>query len=362
MRVFIDDGMATRLTSGIGSHTFELHRRLADKTGAGSSISAVGFAGHTLLRKLGRRESRLLYHLNLQTVAPATFPLRCYDIVHFANFFSPSWRLPGPRFVVTVHDLSMWDMPDLLNAPMWYWRYSRWAFVRAMRVSDGVIVRTESTRRRLRQQFGVPGGKTFVCPDGVKDVYIGPCRPVAEREQVLLFVGILTGRKNPGTALRAFLKLAPRFPGLRLVFVGNRWIGWEAAEREIQQSPFRDRIEIRQGLSDLELRQLYDRAAILLVPSLYEGFGIPIIEGLARGLPVVASDIEVFREVGGEAATYYGKPEDADALARTIADLLQDAPRRARMAEDGLKRSEMFRWDRIARRYVEIYEAILEAK
>lgn len=360
LKLLIDDGMASRFTSGIGSHTRELVSRMRRYQAAGHVVTRADSASYPVIRRLDRFSSRLLYHARLQSWAPLFYAARGYDLIHFANFYAPSWKIPGTRYVVTVHDLGAWDIPDIEAAPKWFWTYGRRAMVRGMRVSDGVIVKTVSTGNRIRDRFGVPENKIFVCPGAVKDVYVGPAPATAGREPIVVFVGMLTRRKNPETLLRAFQKIAADFPDLRLVFVGQRWVGWDAVEAELASSPYRERVEVMHGLTDAQLRELYDRASVLVAPSWYEGFGIPIIEAMARGLPVIASDIEVFREVGASAAEYYGRPDDADALGRAIARLMSDSDMRHKMAGAGLERSREFHYDKIAGRYLEIYRAVLD--
>ncbi|GEM_PF-1439898 len=361
LRALIDDGLAIGVSGGIGSHTAELYRRLA----IGQTLEVTGRqlqASLTLrptYRMLPRVAARALYHLGLNTWDPICHAARRYGIVHGANFFVPAWKAPGVKYVLMVHDLSAWEAPGLEPVPGWYWPYAKSAMACGVRSADAVVVRTPSTGRRLASRFNVRSERIYVCPDAIKDVYIGPAPPADKREPLLLFVGTLVRRKNPETVVRAFAELATRSPELRLVMVGRAGSASGEVEKAVRESEVTDRIEVRHGLADTDLASLYRHASLLIMPSHYEGFGIPVIEAMASGLPVVASDIEVFREVGGDAAAYYGEPEDVAALASTVAALLDDGPRRVRMAEVGLARSEQFHWDKIIRRYLEIYEAVL---
>jgi glycosyltransferase involved in cell wall biosynthesis len=362
MRVLIDDGLTLGTSGGIGSHTEELVRRLTTLSLHGATDARVGnvsVRGTRLLRLLPHTLSRAAYQAAMQTCFPVIDRVCRYDIVHFASFYAPAWKLPGARQVVTIHDLLGWEMPALGDLPGWFWPYARWAVGRGIHSSDAVIVRTPSTGRRLVTRFNVPGEQVHVCPDGIKDVYIGPAPATDKREPLLLFVGTLVRRKNPETAVRAFAALASRFPELKLVIVGRAGSASLEVEQAIKENQAAGRIEVLHGLADTDLAALYRRASLLVMPSFYEGFGIPIIEAMASGLPVVASDIEVFREVGGDAVAYYGKPDDAAALASTITALLGDGPRRVRMATAGTELSKQFHWDKIVRRYLEIYEAVL---
>jgi glycosyltransferase involved in cell wall biosynthesis len=360
VKVLIDDGMAVGTVGGIGSHTSELYARLQGMF-PGPGGTAVTLTGRRLMRRLPRSARRAAYQASLQTCAPIGHRLAGFDLVHFANFHAPAWRPPGTKYIVTVHDLSAWEAPGLEPVPGWYWPYARWAMTRGIRSADGVIVRTVGAGQRLRDRFNIESAKVFVCPDGIRSEFTPAANP-REREATVLVVGTMVRRKNAATAVRAFSIAAAVHRDLRLVLVGGRGSEWPEVERAIGDSDARERITVRHDASDDELLGLYRQAAALVMPSRYEGFGIPMIEAMACGLPVIASDIEVFREVGADAVRHFGAPGDAGALAATILGVLSDRATRDEMVRRGLERARQFTWDRVADRYVEIYESALGKK
>jgi alpha-1,3-rhamnosyl/mannosyltransferase len=357
----IDDGMAVGKVGGIGYHTAELARRLDARV-----------MEHSILRRLPRILSRIAYQLELQLLTPAfttqspQFGHTPVNLIHFANFHSPVWKLPGTdaKYVVTVHDLSAWECPGLEPLPWWYWLYARWVMDRGIKRADGVIVRTPSTKARLSKLLGIPPGRIYVCPDGIRDHFEPPPYEYPQnRSKLILCVGSMVRRKNFETAVRAFSAIAGLHTGLSLVLVGRRGNGWPAVEEAINESRSKNRIIVCDKTSDATLLSLYQQARVLVAPSYYEGFGIPIIEAMACGLPVVASNIEVFSEVGGGAITQYGGgASDVDSLAHTLRGLFEHPGRLTTMSEMGLAQARVYRWRYIADRYRAIYADVLAGR
>jgi glycosyltransferase involved in cell wall biosynthesis len=238
-------------------------------------------------------------------------------VYHETNHAAPPFR--GP-VVVTVHDLS-----TLLHAELQERARARHFAkkLRRARLARRVIVPTEAIAREVVQHLGVSREKLRVIHHGV-DRRFTPAD--VERERFVLYAGDSGPRKGLAT-LRTAL---PEGVGLKLVGPGHGYVG------------------------DDELLQLYRRAALVVLPSLYEGFGFPLVEGMACGTPCVASDDPALLEVSGGAALHFPRG-DAGALRAVLRRVLGDAALRDELSRKGLARAREFRWDRSAALHVEVY-------
>jgi alpha-1,3-rhamnosyl/mannosyltransferase len=245
-------------------------------------------------------------------------------------------RLPCPA-VVTIHDLSFEREPALMS------RKDRLVFKavvpRAARKAAKVLTVSERTRRDLRELYDVPHERIVVTPNGV-DPAFSPGDGVAHGDYVLL-VGAVQQRKNPLAALAA-----AESAGLPLVVAGPRKD--DALARELEQRGARVLGYVDQD----ELVRLYRGAACLVQPSRYEGFGLPVLEAMASGTPVVAVPEPALQEVAGDAAVWSEERELADGIRRAVGE-------RERLVAAGLERAGRFSWAETARRTLAVYLEVL---
>jgi glycosyltransferase involved in cell wall biosynthesis len=266
-------------------------------------------------------------------------------LAHFQHALPPRWR--GPM-VMTVHDLSFERTPTAMG------RRDRaifkvvvpWSVGRARRV----IAVSERTKHDLVDLYRVPEERITVTPHGI-DPAFGPPRsaaghsPAAHTESVggdyLLFVGAIQTRKNPLAALEAAAQV-----GLPLVVAGPE--REPALARELE----RRGADLRGYVEKDELARIYRGAACLVLPSRYEGFGLPVLEAMACGTPVVANPDPAVQEVAGDAALYAEPDALPDAIRRAIAE-------RGRLVAAGFARASRFSWDETARLTLESYREAL---
>jgi glycosyltransferase involved in cell wall biosynthesis len=243
-------------------------------------------------------------------------------------------RCPCPA-VVTVHDLSFEREPEAMS------RRDRFVFKRvvpkAARRASRVIAVSERTKRDLVDLYAIPPGKITVTPHGV-DPAFGPGEVAGG--DYLLYVGAVQARKNPLAVAQAAKEI-----GLPLVAVGPERDA--ALARELEGLG----VELRGYVEKDELANLYRGAAALVLPSKYEGFGLPVLEAMACGTPVVASTDTALREVAGDAAVY----ADGD-LVEAIRTALTE---RDRLVTAGLERAKAFSWEETARRTLDVYREVL---
>lgn len=243
--------------------------------------------------------------------------------------------LPCPA-VVTIHDLSFERSPELMGA--FDRAVFRWSVPRAARRAAHVLAVSERTRRDVIDLYGVPGSRITVTPHGVDPIF----RPgTASRSGYLLFVGAIQERKDPLAAAAA-----AREVGLPLVVVGPEKDARLARELE------RAGAELHGYVARDELADLYRGAAALVLPSRYEGFGLPVLEAMACGAPVVCHPDPALVEVAGDAAVF----AEPDGLVAAIRTALAE---RERLVAAGLARAAGFSWDETARLTVGVYRAVL---
>jgi glycosyltransferase involved in cell wall biosynthesis len=265
------------------------------------------------------------------------------DVVHATSLVPPPTRLP---IVSTVHDLAALDHPEL--HPQRSVDQLR-AQVAALDRAAVVLTVSHTTAAGLEAR-GFPAERIIVSPLGVtppRDVGIAP--PPGD---YVLAVGALVPRKGLATLVRAMAAVPS---GMRLLLVGPPGPA-EAELRELAAQPgVAGRVEFLGAVDDATLAALYRGATLLCFPSVSEGFGLPVVEAMTAGVPVVASDIDVVREVGGDAVVRV-PVGDVDAFATAIVALATDDSRRRSLVAQGRDRARLYTWEATAARTVEAYE------
>jgi glycosyltransferase involved in cell wall biosynthesis len=254
------------------------------------------------------------------------------DVLHCPTYRGPvRSRVP---LVVTVHDLAVLRHPETFNK--WTRLYSPRMVPHVLRAARRVIAVSEFTRRELVDLLGVPEERIHVVPNAVEDEFTrdGP----AEQGEYVLAVGTLEPRKNLDRLVEAV-----RRTDTELRIVGARgWGGVEVAGNGVRWLG---------EVSDAELARLYRGAACVAYPSLYEGFGIPVLEAMACGVPVVTTRGTAMEEVANGAAVLV----DARDPAEIAAGILRAVADRSRLVARGLERARAFRWDAVAAATVDVY-------
>jgi glycosyltransferase involved in cell wall biosynthesis len=249
----------------------------------------------------------------------------------------------GAAGIVTVHDLDFLDHPERTSAEVRR-DYAELATAHARR-ADAVVAVSESTAALVVERLNVQRERVFVARSGVPAWVRGARATPRRPDGPLLFLGTLEPRKNVGALLDAYEILCARRTDLpRLVLAGRvtpQASGW--LER-LARAPFAGRVEVPGYVPEAERRGLFERAGLLVLPSWNEGFGMPVLEALALGVPVVISDRGALPEVGGDAALYCD-PGDPGTIADAIAQTLDDEEATRERVERGRSRVEGWSWD-----------------
>lgn len=348
LRVVLDGTPLLGVRTGIGRYVEHLVTELAALPGVQVRVAAFSVRGRAALRTLppGVRAvhrpvpARLLHRAWMRADRPAAEWLTGgVDVVHGTNFV-----LPPPRRaagVVTVHDLAFLHYPQLVeDASLRY----RELVPRAVRRAAAVLTPTRAVAGELAEAYGITDDRLRVTPLGVDSSWFGavPARPAGMPAEYLLVVGTREPRKGLDVLLASYRTLVAELPDVPpLVLVGPA--GWGP---QLDTAELRDRVITPGYVDAVTLRGLVAGAAALAFPSRYEGFGLPPLEALAAGTPVVASDLPVLREVLGSHARY-AAPGDAGALAAALRDTLEHPPSAERRAA-GRDYAATFTWRRCA--------------
>jgi alpha-1,3-rhamnosyl/mannosyltransferase len=272
-----------------------------------------------------------------------------YDVYHEAAFFP--FRVPRRvKTVFTVHDLSLLTFPE--HHPAERVRYFRMFFFRRLRVVSRFMAVSAFTKGEMVRVLGLSPDSIRVTTNAHEPEVFHPVDtplPVAVPDRYFLFVGTYDPRKNMHVIPKALA-----LSGLDAPLVTAGWTGW-SRERMEGAPP----IELGYA-DDATLAALYSKALALVYPSIYEGFGLPVLEAMACGCPVVTSNLSSLPEVAGKAGLYLDDPSDAAAMAGLLGRVAGDAALRSEMSRLGIERAKAFSWDETARRTFEEFEKSAE--
>ena len=284
-----------------------------------------------------------------RTVEPLLRLLDGNDVLFAPNFFMPRSQLPFGRTVVaTVHDLAFKALPETVNEATLA-ELDRNLETTLDRCSRLIAV-SQATADDIVEYLGVDRDIIHVVHEGVDPEFPGegnPEPPENTPSPYVLFVSTLEPRKNVGGVLDAFRRAVDQGYRGSLVLVG-RW-GWrtETIRKALETSPVRNRIVHLDYVERHELAGLYRGADALLFPSWLEGFGLPLLEAMACGTPVITSNRSAMPEVAGDAAVCVD-PSDSEAIASALVELISDPDRQKALAEAGRGRATAFSWDEAA--------------
>lgn len=261
--------------------------------------------------------------------------------------------------MLTVHDLAFWRLPETHSAAS---RAYYAGVTRSARQATRIVCISHATKDDLLALTGVDGSKVRVvyeAPDP-RYVRVGDSADddlAAAGEPYFVFVGTVERRKNVANVLRALAQVSC---GTRLEIVGSPGNADGEARQLVEQLGLQSRVRFRGPLPTAEVAALYRGARALVYPSLMEGFGLPILEAMACGAPVLTSDRSSMAEVAGDAAML-ADPEDVDALAGAMQRLAQDDDHRQILRKRGFMRAAGFSWERAARETLEVFAEALAA-
>ncbi len=376
MRVAIDCTSAVRQAAGIGRYTRGLVSALAEMPDApeltpvfaADAVPTPGLLPGALLR--GLRRLPLTDHALTVAWHRLRLPLWADVLAGGADIYhSPDFTLPPllrARGVLTVHDLTFLYYPDC--APNGLVDYLSAVVPRSVRRAKVVLADSESTRHDLIERWGTAPGKVRVVHAGVGADF-SPVTDPAKRDDVcgryglrlpcIVTVGTLQPRKNHLRLVQAFAEVSRTHRDLTLVIAGGSGWQYDEVTAEVGRLELAERVRFTGFVEEADLPALYSIASVFAFPSLYEGFGLPVLEAMACGTPVVTSNASSLPEVAGDAALMVD-PEDTAALTDALDRALSDSTLRAGMSRRGLAQAARFSWAAAARSLLDSYCLALE--
>ncbi|HUQ34108.1 MAG TPA: glycosyltransferase family 1 protein [Pyrinomonadaceae bacterium] len=375
LRISLDAIPLAAPRTGVGHYTFELARHLAHLAPEDEFelVSPFKFAAPLT----GEADQQLPANLRIVQPKVNSVSRRWFavglpfylkqaggDLFHGTNYEVPLWGKPAT--VLTVHDLSLLLHPETHEARLV--RRGRSRLPLMARTASVIITPSESVRREVCEHLGIDARKVISIPEAPRDIFRPASveetaetrRRLGIEEEFILFVGTIEPRKNLLALVAAFediLRSTPHCP--QLVIAGKEgWLNEELHSR-IRSSGVEKNLRFTGYLTDEDLRALYSSCRVFVYPSLYEGFGLPPLEAMACGAPVIASRIPSIVEAVGPDAARLISPTDPQALAASIVRLLDDENERRRLSRTGRERASLFSWEKTARATLDVYRKAL---
>jgi glycosyltransferase involved in cell wall biosynthesis len=365
--VGFDATTVTGQLSGVGYYTARLLKSLANGAGSGVVDRLVVLSNREMSLEPGPRVSLdegqrfPVRSVWMQLVLPRILRRLRPDVVHYTNYLAPVWS--AVPYVVSVHDMSVELMPQFHTLKKRLLT-SRLVPIVARRASL-VLTPSENTRRDVVRLLGIDPGRVRVIPYAPAPTF----RPVTtgrDRLRTLgltgpyfLYVGTLEPRKNLVRALRGFARVASSLPEHRFVIVGQRGWKYDDVLKEASSDALRGRVDLLGYVAEADLPALYSHATAFVYPSLYEGFGLPVVEAMACGTPVLTSRSSSLTEIA-EGSALLADPLDEAALAEGLVALATDEALRADLRARGLEKAASFTWERTGRETAQAYREVHE--
>jgi len=382
MRIAIDYTAATREAAGIGNYVRSLvHAMLAQDSINQYTLLTSGrppqerpfpdaknVRGRSLI--VPDRYLNILWY-RWRLPISATFFTGQVDLYHGPDFVLPP--LNGKlRKIVTVHDLAFLEHPEYAVPKLA--AYLMKVVPEAVAAADAVVAVSEATCRTLIEHFSTPPTKISLVPNGLRSYLRRVTDPIlleATRHKfglkspLVLGVGTLEPRKNHLGLIQAFHKAASSSnkqarPAMLAIAGGEGWM-YEETRQAVAELGLEKKVRFLGRVSDLDLMLLYSLADVFVFPSFYEGFGVPPLEAMACGAPVITSNTSSLPEVVGDAALLVD-PHDSGAIAQAILRVLAGPQLQEELRQKGYERARRFTWEESARKMLAIYAQVYEGK
>ncbi len=364
MKIAVDASVLATPTGGIGRYLDALLDRLCLPDSPhrwhlfGRGKLAAPHAGAPVHLHRDRWPAEAGRILSLATTLPAGLAKQHPEVYWGPAHRFPLWMPAKTARVLTIHDLCWLRVPESMRAS------TRWLdatlMPHAVAQADRIVAVSEATGADLRAVFPAATDRVVVVPAAAESLPAPGAEVVLQAMGIvspyLLFVGTREPRKNLARLVRAFALVCERFPQLQLVIAGGD--GW-GSQREFDAAlatpALAARIRTTGRVDDRQLATLYAHALCLAMPSLYEGFGLPLLEAMAQGTPAITSKISSMPEVGGDAALLVD-PTSVDSIAQAIARMVEEPGLRQSLAARARPQAARFSWDRAAATMLQVFE------
>lgn len=371
MKILIDARMCGLEHGGIGRYVENLINHLLEIDSGNSYIMLTRAQNAKLKSQNHNLKVETIftdiqhYSFQEQVELPRILNRLDFDIAHFPHFNVPlSFNRP---YVVTIHDLikhTSTGMKTTTRNPILYWAkylgYKK-VFSHAVKASRKIIVPSHVVKADLLINYDIPDDKVVVIYEGVDSVfseapsikYMVLSSKYKIRKPYIIYTGSVYPHKNVERLIQATCKLE-----LNLVIVGSRNVFLDRVVEYVKRHHAENQVNFLGFVPDEDLVVLYKNAKAFVFPSLSEGFGLPGIEAMTAGCPVVCSDIPVFHEIYENAAVYFN-PENVDNIARKIGEVINDPKTGSDLVKRGKMHAKQFSWKKMAEETLKVYEAVL---
>ncbi len=374
MRIAIDATSVPPSPAGAGMYAIELVRALAERDARdGYALFTRGAWFDDVARdrpnwriervNAGSRPARLAWE---HTQLPAALERLRIDVLHSTHHTLPL-RSGGARRVVTIHDVTFFRIPE--RYPPLRRLYMQTLTRLSARVADAIIVPSRAVREDVLRVLGVPESRVTVVYEAASADY----RPVDRaagaviaarhgvQQEYVLSVGSLEPGKNRARLIRAMRQLRDEDIDYALLVIGQKAWDYEREFRLVNELGMRDRVVFAGYVPQADMPALYSGATAFACPSLYEGFGLPVLEAMACGAPTLTSNVSATAEVAGDAAILVD-PFSISAIRDGLRQMLTDEALRTRLSEAGRSRAAQFSWDRAADETHAVYQRVFEQR
>jgi glycosyltransferase involved in cell wall biosynthesis len=369
LKIGVDVSMLAKPKSGVGYYVLSLieqmslmNRSLDFYLYANESINVLPEGGN-VKSKVIRSGSKPYW---MQVLLPKALKKDAIDLFWGGNYTIPV-AAGEMKKVVTVHDFVFKTFPSTLPYKRaWHLRLGMPFY---LKYSDHILAVSDNTAFDLKKYYKISPGKVTVTKLAARKIFSKP--PVKEElsdglkkirplREYVLFVGTIEPRKGVDTLIKALSLIFNRNGDCpNLVLAGQ--IGWKSGStiRLIKQLMPKEKVSILEYVEDNDLSLLYRGAKLFVYPSRYEGFGLPVLEAMVSGTPVITTNCSSLNEVGGDAA-FYVEPDNEQTLSRAIEKIWSDRKLQNKMSNDGLKHAQKFSWEQTAQRTLNVFEDLLE--
>jgi glycosyltransferase involved in cell wall biosynthesis len=366
IKVAWDNYLASQDKAGTGTYAARLLGQFRNRADLELNVLTGWRPGSRSRSFAGRAVATLRNIVWTQVSVPTKILKKRVDLLHAPAFLAPVVS-PSP-VVITIHDVTYILYPS--HFARWWTAYLGIVMPVAVRSAAAIICGSENSKADIGRTYAVPLSKVHVIPYGVDHDRFHPgitldqrwAQTLGLREGYLLHVGTFSYRKNIPTVLRAisYLRAKGKWGTRQLVLAGSQSEGMKGVQEvydTIRELDLGSSVVLTGYVPDEHVPGLYAHASALVMPSLYEGFGFPVLESMAVGTPVIASNSSSLPEVAEDAAILV-PPQDVEAWAKAIEDVIESPTISSELQRKGLARARQFSWERTAEQTVAVYRSV----
>jgi len=369
LRIAIDASPAGASLGGVSRYTTELLKALPH-VGGPAALEIHPLAYPFRIRFGARKRPIDRLHILLRDALWYPFGLsmagriRRYDTMHMTTLMGPI--LSAGPLILTIHDLSVLHFPK--QFPRWFRIYTGAMLPLVSRRAAHIITDSEFSKSDIHEMFGVPLDRISVIPLGLDHLQFRPvdrdrARAILSEKYGItapyfLTVGVISPRKNLSRLVQALIMIRASLPAAHLLLIVGE-VGWHSQDLmdTIRSSGMADAVRLLGHVPDGDLSSIYSGAEALVYPSLFEGFGLPILEAMACGCPVIGSSASSIPEVIGDAGLICN-PKETESIAHQMRRILHEPELSARLRAEGIRRASGFDWRRTAELTVDVYRRV----